>query len=208
MSKIKTALLICDLQGKTIKNLFNKSCVINNTNKFLYMKQFIPEISLTAISEFIPDKLGKTSTEINIENLNETDIIYNKTTYSMVNDKLLEELDKHEITNIILTGMEIQWCLNKTVTDLNHLKYKIYVPYDCIGNSLPFSHNKYNFKTLSNNGAQITTTDSVICNFLHSYDEKRSKEYFNLLKLEIERNKKHFFGNINNGQMDDDRRPE
>ena len=64
MSKIKTAILICDLQGKTIKNLFNKSCVINNTNKFLYMKQFIPEISLTAKSEFIPDKLGKTSTEI------------------------------------------------------------------------------------------------------------------------------------------------
>lgn len=180
---IKTALLICDLQGKTINNLFNKSCIINNTNKFLYMKQFIPEISLCAISEIIPDKLGKTTTEIKIENLNETDIIYKKTTYSMVNNKLLEKLDKHEITNIILTGMEIQLCLNKTVIDLNKLKYKIHVPYDCVGNNLPFYHNKYNFKTLSDNGAQITTTDSVICNFLHSYDGKRSKEYLNLLKI-------------------------
>jgi len=38
------ALLICDIQSKTIKNLTNSDNIIKNINKLLIMKRYIPSI--------------------------------------------------------------------------------------------------------------------------------------------------------------------
>ena len=182
MYKSNTALLICDLQDKTIDRLFYKSSVIYNTNKLLQIKQYIPNIKLTAISEFISDKLGKTSKDINIL---ENDFIYEKNTYSMVNDTLLEKLVNYDIKNIILIGMEMHWCINNTVRDLNKLNYNIIIPVDCIGNNRNDVENKFNLINLENNGALLFTTDAVICSFLDDADDISSKEYLKQLKAKI-----------------------
>jgi nicotinamidase-related amidase len=185
MSLRKTALLICDLQQKTTKQLFYKNSVINNVNKLLFMKQYIPEITFTTISEFIPEKLGITDNNINIDNVN---MIYTKETYSMVNCKLINGLNKNNISDIILTGMEIQWCLSKTVEDLKKINYIVYVPVDAVGNHLSNEQNKYNFEHLKNNGALLTTTDAIICKYLNYHNDNASKKYVNHLK-ETKQNK-------------------
>jgi hypothetical protein len=175
MSIRKIALLICDLQSKTVNHLYYKSRIIENTNKLLYMKQFIPDISFTAISEFIPEKLGKTD---NVIKSNYADIIYRKTTYSMATPLLIDQLNKYNISDIILTGMETQWCINKTINDLNKLNYKIHIPVDCIGNQISDYDNIYNIENLKQNGGLLTTTYS----FLYYYDDIAVKEYLKFIK--------------------------
>tara|TARA_Y100000385_G_scaffold4560_1_gene4988 strand:- start:1010 stop:1570 length:561 start_codon:yes stop_codon:yes gene_type:complete len=173
------ALLICDIQSKTIKNLTNSDNIIKNINKLLMMKRYIPSIVFSAISEFIPEKLGKTHTSIDINNI---DMIYRKDTYSMVNDKLYYSLKNKNIEDIILTGMETQWCINRTTQDLSELNYRIHIPIDCIGNSKNNYLNKYNLEHLKNNGALLTTSDAFICSNLIRNTDIPSKIYLDYLK--------------------------
>jgi len=98
----------------------------------------------------------------------------------MYNNFLKNKLTEHKINNIILTGMEIQWCINQTVYDLTK-DFTVHIPVDAVGNSLNLSDNYYNLKNLENNGALLTTKDSIICNNLNNANEKSSKEYVNYL---------------------------
>lgn len=175
----KTALLICDLQNKTVSNLFCKKGILKNVNKLLYMKEFIPQITYCAMSEFIPSKLGKTIPEINTKNI---DLIYTKTKYSMINETIVKELAEREITDIILTGMETQWCINRTMIDLRQMHYKVHVPIDSVGNKLSRVGNQYNFENLRNYGALLTTTDALISKYLINHDDIASQEYLKILK--------------------------
>ena len=176
----KFALLICDLQTKTLPNLFNNNEVVYNVNKLLYMKKYIPEISIAVKSEFIPNKLGYIDPSINGANI---DLTYTKNTYSMLTPQLSQYLKINKINNIILTGMETQWCINKTTLDLAKT-YNVHIPADAIGNSLNLHKNKYNLDMLKYNGAHITSTDFLICSFLNNYNQTRSKKYLNIIKSE------------------------
>ncbi len=174
-----TALLICDLQKKTVPNLYNAKEVVNNINKLLTIKPVSPVINFAAAAQFIPDKLGVLDRSLHTNNL---DIIYDKTTYSMVNNLLINRLERHDIKNIILTGMEIQWCINTTLIDLKGLNYDVFIPVDAIGNSLNPQENTYNLGNLRTNGAKLLTTDGVISQSLVNYNDEVSKKYVKLLK--------------------------
>jgi len=173
------ALFICDLQIKTINKLFYKDKVINNVNKLTYMKKYIPSIKLGVIGEFIPEKLGHTHHSINKINI---DIIDNKINYSMVNDNLIHHLHKNNISDIILSGMETQWCINNTARDLIYLNYNVHIPIDAVGNSLNNEDNIYNIKHLEKIGSHITTTDAFICNFLNNSNDIASQKYLGFIK--------------------------
>ena len=178
MSLNRFALLVCDLQKKTIKNLYYKNNVINNVNLLLNLKPQIPDIKVSIKSEFLPKKLGNTSEYVNTKNI---DYVYEKTTYTMVNEDLIKYLENYNIDSIILTGMEIQWCISKTVKDLSKY-YEVYIPTDAVGNSKNNEENIYNFQHLKNNSGILTTTDSLICNFTNDSDDELSKKYLDILK--------------------------
>ena len=177
----RTALLVCDLQTKTINRLFHKTSVLYNVNKLLHMRKYLKEqIPLCAISEFIPHKLGKTDSSISTANV---DTCFIKNTYSMANYILLDSLQKHKIEDIIITGMETQWCIASSVYDLARLKYNIYLPEDAIGNSRNNAENIYTLQYLQQY-ANVLTTDALICKFLVQYDDDASKQYLQFLKQE------------------------
>ena len=74
MNNIKNyAILICNLQTKTINNLFYKDKVIFNVNKLIHMKKYIPSMKLIIISEFDPEKFGYTHPSINRNNIDMID---------------------------------------------------------------------------------------------------------------------------------------
>jgi hypothetical protein len=182
MNKIrKTALLVCDLQTNTINTLFNKPKVIYNVNKLMYMKKYLSShIPLCAISEFIPNRLGQTDNSISFDNV---DMIFSKTTYSMANDTILKSFAENDISDIIITGMEIQWCIAASVRDFSRLNYNMYIPEDAIGNTHTDADNKYNMQYL-NKYANILSTDALICKFLVNYDDEASKQYLKIIKRE------------------------
>ena len=174
------ALLICDLQTKTIPHLYHKKKVIYNVNKLLYMKKYIPEIKVAINAEFIPEKLGILDNSINSSTI---DFHYRKDSYSMKNDQLMNYLQKFSISDIILTGMETQWCINQSSHDLAK-HFNIYIPYDAIGNKFSNDENKHDLHQLKNNVVQIMSTDFLICSFLKNYNDEQSKKYLEVLKNE------------------------
>jgi nicotinamidase-related amidase len=175
----RTALLICDLQRRSVPHLVNGPTIIRNVNKLIHMKQHIPAFTFSAISEFIPHKLGKTCDDIDTQHI---DLIYEKDTYSMATTQLLPRLCELGVNTVVLTGMEIQWCINKSVSDFHALSYDVLVPVDAVGNQE--RDNTYVFEHLKAIGARLTTTDALLCSYLTSSDEPAAKEYLKQLRKE------------------------
>ena len=165
MNNIKNyAILICNLQTKTINNLFYKDKVIFNVNKLSHMKKYIPSIKLSIVSEFDPENFGHTHPSINRNNIDMIDKINYNTNYSMVNNYLIHQLSKHKISNIILSGMETQWCIKNTAQELIDLDYNVHIQTDAIGNNLSDKDNLQHIVNFKNMNAQLTTTNGLIYN--------------------------------------------
>ena len=173
----KIALLICDIQTKTIKNLYYKDAVINNINLLLNSKDHIDNFTLGISSLLYPEKLGNTSELLNLDKI---DIIHSKKTYSILDDNMREILEKNKIKEVILTGMETQWCINQSVRDLVKEKYIVNVPVDAVGNNR--IDNKIPFKRIEYNGGKLCLSEDIICENLVNFDDKGSKWFLNYLK--------------------------
>ena len=175
MNNIKNyAILICNLQTKTINNLFYKDKVIFNVNKLSHMKKYIPSIKLSIVSEFDPEKFGHTHPSINRNNIDIIDKINYNTNYSMVNNYLIHQLSKNKISNIILSGMETQLCIKNTAQELIDLDYIIHIQTDAIGNNLSDKDNTLHMINLKNLNAQLTTTNALIYNL--AMDHKNNND--------------------------------
>ena len=98
----------------------------------------------------------------------------------MANPQLLTRLCELGINTVVLTGMEIQWCINKSVSDFHSLSYNVIVPVDAVGNQE--QDNTYVFEHLKHTGARLTTTDAVLCSYLTSSNEPAAAEYLKLVK--------------------------
>jgi len=170
MNKIKNyAILICNLQTKTVNNLFYKEKVIQNINKLSHMKKYIPSIKLSVISEF-----GHTHPSINRSNIDMIDFIIHNKNYSIVNNYLIYQLNKHNISNIILSGMETQCCIKNTAQELIDLDYVVHIQTDAIGNKLSDKDNIQHLVNFKNMNAQLTTTNALIYNL--AMNDKNNKK--------------------------------
>jgi nicotinamidase-related amidase len=175
MNNIKNyAILICNLQTKTINNLFYKDKVIFNVNKLSHMKKYIPSIKLSILSEFEPEKFGHSHPSINKSNIDMIDIINYNENHSIVNNYLIHLLSKHKISNIILSGMETQWCIKNTAQELIDLEYNVFIQTDAIGNNLSNKDNIQHMINFKNMNAQLTTTNSLIYNL--AMDHKNNND--------------------------------
>lgn len=173
------ALLVCDLQIKTIKNLHNQSRLLKNVNMLIHASKHIPNIKTSIAAQLRPEILGKLSSEIDGDKI---DVIYDKNTYSMADDILFSEFEKHQIEDVILTGMEIQWCINHTVRDLTARGIRVHVPTDAVGNHLSYTENRDNFIRLQQHGALLCSSDGIICEQLRHFDEDAAKWYVRYIK--------------------------
>jgi hypothetical protein len=180
------AVLICDLQTNTLKNLHNPHQIILNINLLMESKKHLFPIKSIIAAQLCSDKLGTLDTSLDLKNI---DIIYDKTTYSMVNTFLLDKLKAKRINEVVLTGMEMQWCINKTLIDLTHKGYKVHIPIDAVGNKMCLTDNKYNIERLKINGANLCTTDGFIAELLEDFNNPESKWYVSHLKNKIENRK-------------------
>lgn len=184
----KYALFICDLQTKTVPSLFYKNGVITNVNKLLHMKGVLPVFDTCISSVFIPEKLGVIDKSVHKKNI---DMQFRKTTYSMIDHEVGYYLINNKITDVVLTGMETQWCIQRTATDLSKRGITVHIPVDAIGNALSHTENIYNIQHLqSNKNVILGTTDSMICSHLYNYYDTASKEYLKSVKLN--RNQPHY----------------
>lgn len=162
LSPESTALLIIDIQEKVLAVMQNPEMVVSNTIKLI--KGF-KELRLPIFfTEQYPKGLGFTAPDI----LNELEGLtaIQKMTFSCFGaDDLFKRLYDNNITQVVAAGIESHVCVQQTVLDLLANNLQVNVAADAVS-----SRKEIDYKTALNrmqaNGAEITTTESVLFELL------------------------------------------
>ncbi len=172
----KYALLIVDIQEKIIKRIFNKNLIINNIKKLLNAYQILEENIY--ISEQNPLKLGVTIPELLPDNKFKK---IEKMEFSLAHkDEFINDLKKEKITNLIVCGIETHICIQQTVLDCLQKGFEMILIYDAMGSRNEIDH-EIAIQRMLNQGAIITTTESIIFELCKTANRKEFKEIRNII---------------------------
>ena len=171
LSSKVNALLIIDIQEKIIRPIFNKNSIIKNIKKLIDSYQILEENIF--ISEQNPLKLGETIPELlpkakfkKIE----------KMEFSLANiEDFLRELKNKKITNLIVCGIETHICIQQTVLDCLQKGFEVTLISDSMGSRNRIDH-EIALQRMTQSGAILTTTESIIFELCKTADRKEFKE--------------------------------
>ena len=176
ISPIVNALLIIDVQEKIIRPIFNKDSIIKNIKKIIKAYQileeniFISEQNPTNLGETIPELLPKAGFK-KIE----------KMSFSLANIKdFIKELKNKKITNLIVCGIETHICIQQTVLDCLQKGFEVILISDSMGSRNRVDH-EIALQRMTQSGAILTTTESIIFELCKTADRKEFKEIRNII---------------------------
>lgn len=171
---MRNLLLISDVQTSIKKHIWNYKPMINNIN--IISKYFDYSDNQCYVGLLRPDKLGYLSNDIILPR---NHIIYKKDKYSMFDEKLFcktneikNNFNNNDIldfsenvpkdTNIVVTGVQTEWCVWNTIKELSENGYKnITCISDATSSQDLFTH-KEGLKQIDKLGANIMPTDIFI----------------------------------------------
>ena len=176
LSSKANALIIIDIQEKIIRPIFNKDSIIKNIEKLINAYQILEENIF--ISEQNPLKLGETIPELlpkagfkKIE----------KMSFSLANiEYFLKELKSKKITNLIVCGIETHICIQQTVLDCLQKGFEVILISDAMSSRNSLDH-EVALKRMTQSGAILTTTESIIFELCKTADRKEFKEIRNII---------------------------
>lgn len=178
LQKEKTALLIIDIQEKILNISFYKERVIENSIKLI---KGCKAIGIPIFyTEQYPKGLGSTYEPIlkELEGAAE----FQKMSFSCSgNEELFTQLKNKNITQVVVAGIETHVCVQQTVLDLLANRYQVNVAADAVS-----SRKDIDFQTSINrmmfNGAEITTTESILFELLEVCGTPVFKEVSKIVK--------------------------
>ena len=165
------ALLIIDIQGKIIRPIFNKDSLIKNIKKLIDAYQILEENIF--LSEQNPFKLGATIPELLPKNGFKK---IEKMEFSLAKlEDFLKELKDKKITKLIVCGIETHICIQQTVLDCLQKGLKVILISDAMGSRNRVDH-EIALQRMTQSGAILTTTESIIFELCKTADRKEFKE--------------------------------
>ena len=170
------ALLIIDIQEKIMRPIVNNDSIIKNLKKLINAYQILEENIF--VSEQNPIKLGGTIPEL----LPKTGFKkIEKMEFSLANiPEFLEELKNKKITNLIVCGIETHICIQQTVLDCLQKGLKVIVVSDAMSSRNTLDH-EIALQRMTQRGAILTTTESIIFELCKTADRKEFKEIRNII---------------------------
>ncbi len=173
----ETAIICIDIQEKLVNMLKNSAEIAQNSTKLMKAAAIL-EID-TIITEQYPKGLGSTIEEIkNIKNFKTIE----KTSFSALQtEEFKNEFEKINAKNVVIFGIETHICVYQTVIDLLEKGYSVYVISDCSSSRADFNH-KTALELMKQKGANITTLEIVLFDFLKSSKHPNFKEIQGLIK--------------------------
>lgn len=173
----ETAVICIDIQEKLVNMLKNSAEIAQNSTKLMKAAAIL-EID-TIITEQYPKGLGSTIEEIkNIKNFKTIE----KTSFSALQtEEFKNEFEKINAKNVVIFGIETHICVYQTVIDLLEKGYSVYVISDCSSSRAVFNH-KTALELMKQKGANITTLEIVLFDFLKSSKHPNFKEIQGLIK--------------------------
>lgn len=163
LQRENTTLLIIDVQERILKVIHEYGRVVENNLKLIKgMKTLGVPIYYT---EQYPKGLGTTTQTLldELENVNAVQ----KMSFSCAGaGDLFDELHKKNIETVIVTGVESHVCVLQTTLDLLANGFKVHLAYDAVS-SRRKSDYEIALERMRANGAEITTTESILFEILN-----------------------------------------
>ena len=133
------------------------------------------------MAQLKPTKLGPILPLFTQNNDSNNYNIITKDKYSMFSNEIHKSLQNENINNIILTGVETQWCVSQTAHDLLVNNYNVHIPIDAVSCQSEFE-NKIAIQRLIEFGIYPCTTHGIICELLKDSNSSEAKWYLQYLK--------------------------
>jgi len=176
LSSKVNALIIIDIQGKIIRPIFNKDSIIKNIKKLINAYQILEENIF--ISEQNPLKLGVTiPTLLPKAGFKKIE----KMEFSLAKiDEFSKELKNKKITNLIVCGIETHICIQQTVLDCLQRGFEVILISAAMGSRNRADH-EIALQRMTQSGAILTTTESIIFELCETADRKEFIEIRNII---------------------------
>ncbi len=172
--------MCCDVQKNLTKLLPNRQDILNSVSVLLQSSVFlnIPVIA----TEHDPETLGETDQEI--INLFHTEVyLYTKSSFSMINEKILNKLLELNRKTVVIIGLTTHVCILNTCIDLISRGFNVFVVCDGVSSQKKENH-RVGLERLKSIGVMQTTTESALYEILGSTkDERFDKIHKVLTKL-------------------------
>ena len=166
-----------DVQERLIKNIYSKDSMLSNIIKL--MKSFTILRLSTYSTEQNPIKLGATIGDISLLSPKR---IFPKMTFSGAGCfPLLEELEKKDTRDIVISGLETHICVQQTAIDLLDLGYNVHICTDSVGSRNKLDHD-ISIRRMEKAGAIITTTESLIFQICQTAERVEFREISSIVK--------------------------
>ena len=172
----KNALVIIDIQERILRPIFNKDLITKNIKKLLQAYQILEENIF--ISEQNPLKLGETIPELLPESSFKK---IEKMEFSLaIKKEFLSEIEKKEITTMIICGIETHICIQQTVLGLLQKGFEVILILDAMGSRNNLDH-EIAIQRMMHEGATLATTESIIFELCKTANRKEFKEIKNII---------------------------
>ena len=176
LSSKVNALVIIDIQEKIIRPIFNKDLIIKNVKKLLNAYQILEENIF--VSEQNPLKLGGTIPEL-LPKARFRKIEKMEFSLAKIED-FTKEIKNKKVTNLIVCGIETHICIQQTVLDCLEKGFEVFLISDSMGSRNRVDH-EIALKRMTQKGAILTTTESIIFELCKTADRKEFKEIKNII---------------------------
>ena len=163
LQRENTVLLIIDIQERILKVIHEYERVIENNLKLIKgMKILNVPIIYT---EQYPKGLGPTADILRRE-LDGIEAVQKMSFSCSGAEELFENLKKKNIKTVVVTGIESHVCVLQTALDLMANGFSVQLAYDAVS-SRRESDYKVALERMRSNGAEITTTESILFEMLN-----------------------------------------
>jgi isochorismate hydrolase len=162
LDRTKTALLIIDIQERILKVMQRYETVVENTLKLIRGSKTL-NIPIYYTEQY-PKGLGKTAAELKEEL--EGNAIQKMSFSCSGAENLFEEFNQKGYSQIIVCGIESHVCVQQTVLDLLANDVQVNVAADAISSRRDFDYHTA-LHRMQSNGAEVTTTESVLFELLN-----------------------------------------
>lgn len=178
LNREKSALLIIDIQERILGVMRKRDRLIDNTLKLIRGAKII-NIPIFYTEQY-PKGLGETYRDLKAE-LGVQDAVQKLTFSCSGAEGLFETLAAKNISQVIVCGIESHVCVQQTVLDLLSNGFQVTIPADALS-----SRKKFDYETalhrMRSNGAEITSTESVLFELLEVCGTPEFKAISKLVK--------------------------
>lgn len=178
LKKETTALLIIDLQERILPVISNIDAVLENTIKLI--KGFkILQLPIYFTEQY-PKGLGPTSQKI-LNELNGYSAIHKMSFSCSGVVDLFDELNHKQLSQVAVCGVESHVCVQQTVLDLMENNFQVDVAADAVSSRRETDYN-IALERMRTSGAEVTTTESILFEFLEVCGTPEFKEISKIVK--------------------------